>query len=145
MLRGIGNIASMIRQAQNLGTQMPAITEKLRGQRVTGSAGGDMVRVTADGLGMVLKIEIDDVLKQKNEWEMVENLLPAAINDAMGKAKALHMAAMQELTGDLPLPGLDDMLKQLTGSNDSDPTDDGASDDASADGGTSSGPENANS
>lgn len=115
MFRGIGNIASMLRQAQNLGSQMPAIAEKLKTQRVGGSAGGDMVRVTANGLGTVLKIEIDELLKEKNEWEMVESLLPVAVNDALGKAKALHVEAMQELTGDLPLAGLDDMLKQLTG------------------------------
>lgn len=130
MLRGIGNIASMIRQAQNLGSQLPAITEKLAAQRVTGSAGGDMVRVTADGLGTVLKIEIDDMLKQKNEWEMIESLLPAAINDAQQKAKALHVEAMQGLTGDMPLPGLDDVLKQLTGSTDGGPNEDVADDES---------------
>lgn len=116
MFKGIGNIASMIRQAQNLGSQMPAITEKLRSERVTGRAGGNMIEVTADGLGSVLAVRIDDLLRDKGDWEMVQDLLPAAINDALAKAKALHVQAMQELTGDLPIPGgLDDMLKQLTG------------------------------
>jgi hypothetical protein len=48
--------------------------------------------------------------------EMVQDLLPAAINDAMAKAKALHVEMMQEFTGDMPMPaGFDDMLKQMSG------------------------------
>lgn len=116
MFKGIGNLASLIKQAQSMGTQMPAKTEELKCKRVTGSAGGGMVTVQADGLGMVLSVSIDKVLTDKGDMEMVQDLLPAAINDAMTKAKALHVEMMQEFTGGIQMPpGFDDMLKQMSG------------------------------
>ncbi len=116
MFKGLGNLASLIKQAQSMGTQMPEKTEELKSKRVIGSAGGGMVTVHADGLGTVLSIAVDDVLKEKNDIEMVQDLLPAAINDAMTKAKALHVEMMQEFTGGMQMPaGFDDMLKQMTG------------------------------
>ena len=116
MFKGLGNLASLIKQAQSMGTQMPEKTEKLKSKRVIGSAGGGMVTVHADGLGTVLSIAIDDVLKEKSDMEMVQDLLPAAINDAMTKAKSLHVEMMQEFTGGMQMPaGFDDMLKQMTG------------------------------
>ena len=116
MFKGLGNLASLIKQAQSMGSQMPVKTEELKSKRVTGNAGGGMVSVQADGLGMVLSVTIDDILRDKGDMEMVQDLLPAAINDAMAKAKALHVEMMQEFTGDIPLPaGFDDMLKQMSG------------------------------
>lgn len=116
MFKGLGNLASLVKQAQSMGTQMPAKTEELKSKRVTGSAGGGMVTVQADGLGMVLSVSIDDVLSDKGDMEMVQDLLPAAINDAMTKAKALHVEMMQEFTGGIQMPaGFDDMLKQMSG------------------------------
>ncbi|MCH2181222.1 MAG: YbaB/EbfC family nucleoid-associated protein [Mariniblastus sp.] len=116
MFKGLGNLAALIKQAQSMGSQMPAKTEELKLKRVTGSAGGGMVTVQADGLGMVLSVTVDDILRDKGDMEMVQDLLPAAINDAMAKAKALHVEMMQEFTGDIPMPaGFDDMLKQMSG------------------------------
>jgi len=116
MFKGLGNLAALIKQAQSMGSQMPAKTEELKSKRVTGSAGGGMVTVQADGLGTVLGVTIDEVLQEKGDMEMVQDLLPAAINDALAKAKALHVEMMQEFTGDLPMPaGFDDMLKQMSG------------------------------
>jgi len=77
-----------------------------------GSAGGGMVEVESNGHGEVLRIKIDPALEDR---EMIESLLPAAVNDASAKAKELHVELMQSVTGDLNLPGLDDALSQLTG------------------------------
>ncbi|MCH2179105.1 MAG: YbaB/EbfC family nucleoid-associated protein [Mariniblastus sp.] len=116
MFKGLGNIASLIKQAQSMGTELPAKTEALKSKRVTGTAGGGMVTVIADGLGIVHSIAIDDILREKGDMEMVQDLLPAAINDAMAKAKTLHVEMMQEFTGGMQMPaGMDDMLKQMSG------------------------------
>ena len=116
MFKGLGNIASLIKQAQSMGTELPAKTEALKTKRVTGTAGGGMVTVIADGLGMVHSIAIDDILRDKGDLEMIQDLLPAAINDAMAKAKTLHVEMMQEFTGGMQMPaGMDDMLKQMSG------------------------------
>jgi DNA-binding YbaB/EbfC family protein len=113
-LGNLGNIAGMIKQAQEMGPKMQEAQEKLKLKSVSGTAGGGMVTVHADGLGTVTKVEIDPVLIEKNDFEMVMDLLPAAINQASAKAKELHVEEMKSVTGDLPLPGgLEDTLKNF--------------------------------
>ena len=112
MFKGLGNMASMIRQAQQMGGKMEEISAQLKTRRVTGTAGGGMVEVEANGLGEVLKVRIEPSL---NDREMIEDLLPAAINQAAAKAKSLHLEMMQSLTGGMDLPGLNDMLAQMGG------------------------------
>lgn len=105
MFKGLGNIASLIKEAQNLGPKMQAVSEELKAKRVSASAGGEMVTVHANGLGEILSIEVDPLLQEKGDVEMVADLLPAAINQAVAKSRALHVEAMQSITGGLPLPG----------------------------------------
>ncbi len=112
MFKGLGNMASMLRQAQQMGGKMEEMTAQLKSRRVTGAAGGGMVEVEANGLGEVLQVRIEPALTDR---EMIEDLLPAAVNQAAAKAKALHMEMMRELTGGMDLPGLDDMISQLGG------------------------------
>jgi len=114
-------MASMIRQARQMGGKMEEISAQLRVRRVSGAAGGGMVEVEANGLGEVLKVRIEPTLTDR---EMIEDMLPAAINQAAAKAKNLHLEMMQSLTGGLDLPGLNDMLSQLGVGNpgDEDPT-----------------------
>ena len=102
-----------------MGPKMQEALEALKDRQVTGTAGGGMVTVHADGIGNILKVEIDPILEEKQDFEMIKDLLPAAINQAIAKQKQLHMEAMQGVTGDLPLPGnMDDMLKNLFGNQD---------------------------
>ena len=116
MFRGLGNIAQLLSQARNIGGQMEGITEELKTKTVIGSAGGDMVLVHANGLGQVLKVEVDEILREKGDLEMITDLIPAAVNDAIAKSKALHVEAMQAMTGGMELPaGLDNTLKQMLG------------------------------
>ena len=125
MFKGLGNIAALLKQAQNIGPQMEGVSDELKNKRVTGTAGGGMVSVHANGLGHIISIELDETLREKNDLEMVTDLLPAAINDAIAKSKQLHMEAMQGVTGDLPIPGnMENMLKQFMGGGGEEPTDD---------------------
>lgn len=118
MFKGLGAMASLIKQAQTIGPKMQAAMEELKTRQVTGEAGAGLVKVIANGLGQVLCVQIDPLLEEQNDWEMVRELLPAAINDANAKSKELHVQAMQEATGDLPLPdNMDGMLKNLFGNN----------------------------
>lgn len=116
MFKGIGNIANIMKQAQEMGGKMQEVTEQLKTKRVTGNAGAGMVEVEANGLGEVLAVRIEPSLIEKQDRELIEDLLPAAINDAQQKAKALHAEQMQSLTGGLNLPGMDDLLGSLGGS-----------------------------
>ena len=113
MFKELGNMASMLRQAQQIGGKMQEVTAQLKSKRVTGSAGGGMIEVEANGHGEVLKVKIDPALR--GDLEMIEDLMPAAMNQVAAKAKELHMEMMQSVTGDLNLPGLGDALSKFTG------------------------------
>lgn len=115
MLKGLGNILSVMRQARQLGAQMQAVNEKLKGQRATASTGAGMVEVEVNGLGEVLRVKIDPALVARGDREMIEDLVPAAVNQAVSKARQLHLEAFKSATSDLDLPGLEETLSQLAG------------------------------
>ena len=115
-LGNLGNIAGMLQQAKEMGPKMEQAQQRLKEKTVEGTACGGMVKVDADGQGTVTRVEIDPELAAKNDLEMILDLLPAAINQASGKAKELYAEEMKSVTGDLPLPGdLGDTLKNLLG------------------------------
>lgn len=116
MLKGLGalgNLGAMMGQAREMGEKMKAAQSKLKTMRVTGAAGGGLVEVEVNGAGEAMAVKLDADLVSRGDREMLEDLLPAAFNAAKAKAEELHQQAMQEATGDLNLPGLGDMLKNL--------------------------------
>ena len=115
MFKGIANLSSLMRQAQQMGGKMQAINDQLKLQKAVGSAGGGMIEVEVNGLGEVLRIQIDPTLVERGEREMIEDLTSAAINQALAKAKQLHAEAMSSLTSDLNIPGLNDAIAEMTG------------------------------
>ena len=110
VFKGLGNLGNIMKQAQEMGGKMQQITEELKTKRVVGSAGAGMVEVEANGLGEALAVRIDPTLIEKQDRELLEDLLPAAINSAQEKAKALHAEQMQSLTGGINLPGMSELL-----------------------------------
>jgi len=115
MFKGLGNIGNLMKQAQEMGGKMQELTESLKTKRVVGSAGAGMIEVEANGLGEALAVRIDPALIEKQDRELLEDLLPAAFNAAQQKAKALHAEQMQSLTGGLNLPGMENLLDGLGG------------------------------
>lgn len=115
MFKGLGNIANIMKQAQEMGGKMQELNEQLKAKRVVGNAGAGMVEVEANGLGEAMAVRIDPTLIEKQDRELLEDLLPAAFNAAQQKAKALHAEQMQSLTGGLNLPGMEDLLGGLGG------------------------------
>lgn len=113
MFKGLGNIGNIMKQAQEMGGKMQELNEELKTKRVVGNAGAGMVEVEANGLGEVIAVRIDPSLIEKQDRELLEDLLPAAFNAAKEKAQAMHAEQMQALTGGLNLPGMDDLLGGL--------------------------------
>lgn len=113
MFKGLANFASMIKQAQQLGGKLQGLSEELRGKRVTGTSGGGLIEAEVNGLGELLRVRIDPQLSVQNDREMIEDLLPAAVNQALVRAKELHAEAMKSLTQGMNLPGLDEALAKL--------------------------------
>ncbi len=117
MFKGLGNLASLMRNAQGITGRIDEVSEELKGKRAKGAAGGGMVEVEVNGLGQVLSVTIDSQLVENREHEMIQDLLPAAINDAATKAKKMHVEAMREITGGMSLPGLEDVIEKYTSSS----------------------------
>lgn len=116
MFKGLGdlaNIGGILKQAQEMGGKMQQLAEELKTKRVVGSAGAGLVEVEANGLGEALAVRIDPSLMEKQDRELLEDLLPAAFNSAQEKAKQLHAEQMQALTGGLNIPGISEALGQL--------------------------------
>ncbi len=110
MFKGLGdlaNLGSLVKQAQEMGEKMQQVNEALKLERVIGNAGAGFVEVEVNGLGEVLAVRIDPALVEKQDRELIEDLLPAAINAAQQKAKRLHAEKMQTLTGGIQIPGFD--------------------------------------
>jgi len=77
---------------------------ELAEQSVTGSAGGGMVKVTADGRGQIREITIDPAAVDEGDVEMLEDLVLAAVSDAQRRAEELYRAELKKVAGGLPLP-----------------------------------------
>lgn len=113
MFKGLGNMASMMKQAQEMQGKMKEIQEGLGSLKVEGSSGGGMVVVEASGHQKVLSIKIEKELINSDDSEMLGDLIIAATNQALDKAKELAAEEMSKLTGGMNLPGLDDAMSQL--------------------------------
>ena len=113
MFKGLGNIASVLKQARELQQRMEEVQEALGRLRVEGHSGGGMVTVEATGQQRIVGVRIDPSLVQSGDQEMLEDLLVAACNQALDKARQAAADEMGKLTGGLELPGMQEALSKL--------------------------------
>ena len=113
MFKEMSNLAAIMRSAGDLRRKMESIAEELKTKRVTGSSGGGMIEVDASGLGEILAVRIEAKLVEGGEREMIDDLLPAAINQALNKAKELHANLAKSVTDGLSIPGLEEALSNF--------------------------------
>ena len=106
MAKGIGGMGNLLKQAQEMQSRMAKIQDELAQKTVDGSAGGGMVRVTVNGQLALTAIKIDPTVINAEEKEMLEDLVMAAINDGMRKARDMASSEMSKITGGLKIPGL---------------------------------------
>jgi len=104
------DMSSIMQQAQQMQQNMARVQEELGRKQVTGSAGGGMVTVTANGKSEILSIVIERAVIVESEAEMLQDLIVAATNDALRKAREKGKAEMGKLTGGLNIPGLSNMF-----------------------------------
>ena len=113
MIKGIGNIASMLKQASEMQGRLAEAREKVAGIRVQGIAGGEMVKVEATGEMKILSISIEPSLMETGDREMMEELITAATNQALQKAKEAAAAAMSDVTSEMNIPGLNEAMSKF--------------------------------
>jgi len=97
-----GNLAGLMQQAQKMQQEMQKAQEELAKLTVTGEAAGGLVKVTMTGKHAVRRIEIDPSLL--SDREMLEDIVTAAVNDAVNRVAATMQDRMSEMTAGIPLP-----------------------------------------
>ncbi len=102
-MKGMGN---MMKQAQKLQAKMIKLQEEVAEQTIEGSAGGGMVKAVANGRQQVISIEIEKEVVDPEDIEMLQDLVLAAVNDALQKSQEMVAEKMGKLTGGMNIPGL---------------------------------------
>lgn len=100
----MGNMSSMIKQAQKMQQEMQKIQADLANEKVEGTAGGGMVTATVNGQGDLLGVKISPEVVNPSEIDVLEDLVLAAVSEASRKAKELMQSRMGRLTGGMNLP-----------------------------------------
>jgi DNA-binding YbaB/EbfC family protein len=100
----MADFMKILQQAQEMQGRFQKIQEELQRVTVSGSAGGGMVTVEANGQGAVQRIKIDPSVVNPADVEMLEDLVLVAVTEAQKKAQAQAQQELGKLTGGLPLP-----------------------------------------
>jgi DNA-binding YbaB/EbfC family protein len=115
----LGNIGQMfgqvMEQARSVQNQVADTQEKVKEIIVEGSSGGGLVKVVAAGDGRIQSVRIDPVAVDKRDVEMLEDLVTAAVNDALRRSKELVEKEMGKVAGGMDLGPLGDMLGKMGG------------------------------
>ena len=103
--------AKLLRQFHAMQGEMKKIQEQIAREEVTGSSGGEMVKVTINGKFEVLDVQLDRKLLEEGNVDMLEGMIVAAMNNAVAKMQELLKEKVKELTGglnlgELGIPGL---------------------------------------
>lgn len=100
------NMNSMMKQAQSLQKKMMKTQAELATKTIEASSGGGMVKVIANGAQKIESIVMEKEVVDPEDIEMLQDLVLAAVNDALNKSQEMVSAEMGKLTGGLNIPGL---------------------------------------
>ena len=100
---GYGNMAKMAQQMQ---AEMARVQAELDAMTVEGTAGGGAVTATVTGHGMLAGVTINKDVVDPDDVEMLQDLVTAAVNDALGRVKQVTEEKMARVTGGLRIPGI---------------------------------------
>ncbi len=101
-----GGLGDMMKQVQKMQSKMAEIQAELEASQVEGSSGGGMVKVVANGKNEIVSLTIDPEVVNKDDIEMLQDLIVAAVNQTREKVQDLQSEQMSSLTGGLKIPGL---------------------------------------
>ena len=105
-MKGIPNMGNLMKQAQQFQAKMAKLQEELGDREVEASSWGGMVTVKANGRQEILSIKIEREVVDPDDIEMLQDLVLAAVNDAMAKGKSMVAEEMGKLTHGLNLPNI---------------------------------------
>ena len=102
-MKGMGK---MMKQAQQLQAKMLKLQDEMASKTVETTSGGGMVKVVANGKQQLVSIQIEKEVIDPEDAEMLQDLILAAVNDALTKSQEMVTQEMSKLTGGLNIPGL---------------------------------------
>ncbi len=107
MTKGFGNL---LKQAQQIQTRIAKLQEEMAAKTVEASSGGGMVAVVMNGKQEIVSLRIDPEVVNRDDVEMLQDLILAAVNDALNRAKEMTNEEMGKLTKGITIPGLPGLL-----------------------------------
>lgn len=107
-MKGMPNMGNLLKQAQQFQDKVAKLQEELGDRTMEASAGGGMVTVVVNGKQEIISIKIDPEVVDPEELEMLQDLVIAAVNDGLSRAKEMVNQEMGKLTSgmNIPIPGL---------------------------------------
>ena len=105
-MKGMPNMGKLMKQAQQLQSKMTKMQEELSEKTVEASAGGGMVVAVANGKQELVSIRIEKEVIDPDDAEMLHDLIMAAVNDALNRAKEMMNEEMGKLTQGMNIPGM---------------------------------------
>ena len=109
-MKGLPNMGQIMKQAQQFQSKIAKLQEELGDETVEASSGGGMVTVIANGRQEIVSVEIDQEVIDPNDAEMLQDLIMAAVNDALSRAKEMVNEEMGKLTKGMNIPGMPGLL-----------------------------------
>jgi hypothetical protein len=106
MMKNIGNMGNIMNQAKKIQERLASVQEEMALKTIDGSAGGGMVTVTANGRQEIVSLKIEPEVVNPEDIEMLQDLVQAAVNDALRKSQEMVQQEMSKITGGLKIPGL---------------------------------------
>ena len=107
-----GMLGDLMRQAKKMQQEMARVQEETKKKTVEASAGGGMVTVTANGGMEIISIKIEREVVNPDDIEMLQDLIVAAVNEALRRAQQMVSEEMGKITGGLNIPGMSGMFGQ---------------------------------
>ena len=103
MTKGLGNI---LKQAQQMHSRISQLQEEMAQKTVETSSGGGMVNIVMNGKQEIISLRIDPEVVSRDDVEMLQDLIAAAVNEAIRKSQEMMTEEMKKVTGGLNIPGL---------------------------------------
>ena len=106
MFGGMGNLGNIMKQAQAMQERLAKVQAEVATKTVQASSSGGMVSVVANGWLEIVSVKIDPEVVKANDADMLQDLVVAAVNEALRKAREMVAEEMKGVTGGLQIPGL---------------------------------------
>ncbi len=106
MFGNMGNMANMMKKVQKLQADMAKLQEELKTRTLESTAGGSAIKIVVNGEKQILSIKIDPAAADPQDIEMLEDMIMAAVNEALKKVDDMMAQEMGKLTGGMKIPGM---------------------------------------